>query len=151
MRIGDLAEQHIPEILEIEKASNGSPWTERAFRNELGHQHGIFLVAHIEGKVAGYACAWILADEAHVTNIAVHPEHRRQGLGRKLILELLLRAQERGAICATLEVRAGNEAAIAMYEGLGFESCGRRKGYYPDNREDAIVMWLFNLDSWRAA
>lgn len=141
-----LHENHLPEILEIERASHGSPWSERSFRNELDHEHSIFIVAERGRQVIGYAGIWMLADEAHVTTIAVHPDHRRQGLGRKLMVEILERASEAGATCSTLEVRAGNDAAIKLYESLGFQVCGVRKGYYPDNKEDAVVMWRYDTD-----
>jgi len=143
-----LHEVHLPAILEIEAKSHGAPWSERSFRNELDHEHSIFLVAEKGKQVVGYGGVWMLADEAHVTTIAVDPDARRQGLGWKLMIELLARAQEAGATCSTLEVRAGNTAAITLYERLGYTVCGTRKGYYPDNREDAIVMWLYDLEAW---
>jgi ribosomal-protein-alanine N-acetyltransferase len=140
-----LAQEHIDPIMQIEGESNGSPWARASFEQEIGHPPTVFLVAKISGKVVGYAGAWIVADECHITTIAVETEHRRKGLGHKLMVELLVQARERGATCATLEVRAGNEAAIKMYEGLGFVSAGLRKAYYPNNREDAVIMWLNDL------
>ncbi|MBS1709161.1 MAG: ribosomal protein S18-alanine N-acetyltransferase [Armatimonadetes bacterium] len=148
MQVVPLAERHIAAVLEIEKASNSAPWSERSFRNELTHPDGIFLVTEGSGRVVGFAAGWVLADELHIINVAVDPQCRRQGLGRKMLVELLLHAQEKGVTCATLEVRAGNAAAIALYEDLGFHSCGVRKKYYPDNREDAVVMWLHELAEW---
>ena len=103
----------------------------------------------VGGNVVGYAGAWIVADECHVTTIAVAPELRKQGLGRKLMVELLTRSREKGATCSTLEVRASNTPAIKMYEGLGFVSAGVRKAYYPNNREDAVIMWLNDLVDWK--
>ncbi|MCW5936163.1 MAG: ribosomal protein S18-alanine N-acetyltransferase [Fimbriimonadaceae bacterium] len=145
LRFEALKESHLNAILEIERASQGVPWSEQAFRNELGHDHGIFLVAIVDGKVVGFAGAWVLIDEAHVTTVAIHPTMRRKGLGEKLVLELLSRSQEKGATCATLEVRASNEAAIHLYRKLGFVDAAVRKNYYPDNREDALVMWRYEL------
>ena len=75
---------------------------------------------------------------------------RRHGIGRSLMIDLLERSRQRGALCATLEVRASNIAAIRLYEGLGFVSAGLRKAYYPNNREDAVIMWLHGLDTWTA-
>jgi [ribosomal protein S18]-alanine N-acetyltransferase len=141
VRIVPLAEAHIPEILEIEKRANSAPWSERSFRGELTNPQSIFLTALEENRVAGFAGVWMVVDEAHVTTVAVHEDFRRQGIGRALTAELLKLAKERGAVCATLEVRASNEHAIALYESLGFYHAARRRGYYPDNREDAIVMW----------
>jgi [ribosomal protein S18]-alanine N-acetyltransferase len=144
-----LAEEHIEHILEIESDSNGSPWSRKSFEQEIGHGPSEFIVAKSGGEVVGYAGAWIVADECHVTTIAVSPSLRRQGLGRKLMVELLVRCRDKGAVCSTLEVRAGNVAAIKMYEGLGFVSAGLRKAYYPNNREDALIMWLNDLAVWK--
>ncbi|MBS1721464.1 MAG: ribosomal protein S18-alanine N-acetyltransferase [Armatimonadetes bacterium] len=146
VRFEPLASGHIAQILEIEKVSHGSPWHERSFQNELSHAHSVFVVALKGTDVVGYAGVWILADEAHVTTIAVQPELRGQGLGRELMDEVLARSAERGAVCSTLEVRAGNEAAIHLYESMGYVRAGLRKGYYPDNKEDAVVMWLHQLE-----
>ncbi len=145
LRFEPLREEHLPEVLEIEKQANSAPWSERSFRNELDHQHGIFLVTIGEGRVVGYGGVWLVVDEAHVTNVAVDSSARRQGIGRKLMMELLKRAKERGMTCSTLEVRASNEAAIRLYEQLGYKITAQRKGYYPDNKEDAAVMWLYEL------
>lgn len=148
LRLVPLTEDDIPAILEIEKQSNGAPWSERSFRNELQHPYGIFLVAKKLSAVVGYAGAWLVVDEGHITTVAVDPLHRRQGIGRTLTLEILKRCRERGMLCSTLEVRASNEPAIKLYEALGYVTTARRKGYYPDNQEDALVMWLHDLQSW---
>lgn len=148
LRFERLHEAHIPAILQIESQANGAPWSERSFRNELDHSHGVFLVAILDGSVVGYGGCWLVIDEAHITTVAVAEEHRRKGIGRRLMLEILELAKEKGMLASSLEVRAGNEAAITMYERLGYLAVSRRKGYYPDNREDAIVMWLHDLDQW---
>lgn len=145
VRFEPLAERHFPAILEIERKSQSSPWSEQSFRNELDHAHGVFIVALVGLDLLGFAGEWILADEAHITTIAVDPDHRKKGLGRQLMEELLDRAIERGAVCSTLEVRASNEAALKLYEDLGYVRAGVRKAYYPDNKEDAVVMWLHSL------
>ncbi|HLK15476.1 MAG TPA: GNAT family N-acetyltransferase, partial [Fimbriimonadaceae bacterium] len=79
---------------------------------------------------------------------AVDEGMRRQGIGRALIIDLLLEAKEAGMLCATLEVRASNTAAVSLYERLGFVTTARRKRYYPDNKEDALVMWLADMEHW---
>src|SRR5687768_7223934 len=135
LRLETLQEAHIPAILAIERQVNPAPWSERSFRHELGHQHGIFLTAFLQGQIVGYGGCWLVIDEAHITNVAVDPEHRRQGIGERLMVELLKRARERGMGCSTLECRAGNEAAVRLYEKLGYVIAARRKGYYPDNSE----------------
>ncbi|MBI1757184.1 MAG: ribosomal protein S18-alanine N-acetyltransferase [Fimbriimonas ginsengisoli] len=142
---------HLPAILAIEKRTNAAPWSERAFRNELGNPNGIFLVALLGNRLVGYGGVWLVIDEAHVTTVSVSPEHRRQGIAARLVIELLAMARARGALCSTLEVRAGNEAAIALYERFGFKTVARRKAYYPDNKEDALVMWLHEMDALEKA
>jgi ribosomal-protein-alanine N-acetyltransferase len=148
LRFEPLQEAHIASILAIEGRTNTAPWSDRSFRNELDHERGIFLVAILSGEVVGYGGVWLVIDEAHVTTVAVAPEHQRKGIGERLMIELLRKAKERGMLCSTLEVRAGNTAAITLYEKLGFTISATRKGYYPDNREDAIVMWLHDLEHW---
>lgn len=145
LRLASLKPEHIPQILEIEKRANTAPWSERSFQNELTHEHGVFLVAYSGAKIVGYAGMWLVVDEAHITTVAVDPDHQRRGIGRKLMIELLARAREAGMAGATLEVRAGNAAAIGLYEGLGFVRAAVRRRYYPDNKEDAVVMWLHDL------
>lgn len=143
-----MEERHVEEILIIENASQSSPWSRQSFLNEIGRENGSFLVAEDKGRVLGFAGMWQVVDEAHIITVAVDPNRRRSGIGRKLIIELLLRARADGASCSTLEVRANNEVAIKLYESLGFKSVGIRKRYYPDNREDAVVMWLYELEDW---
>lgn len=145
VRFVALVKEHIERILEIEKESNGSPWSAKSFEREIGHAPTEFVVAKMSGEIIGFAGAWIIADECHITTIAVTTNHRRQGLGKKMMDEILERSKDRGALCATLEVRSGNEAAIKMYESLGFSISGKRKAYYPDNKEDAVIMWLNDL------
>jgi ribosomal-protein-alanine N-acetyltransferase len=148
LRFEALQERHIAKILEIETRTNGAPWSERAFRNELCHDDRIFLVAFAGGEIVGYGGVWLVIDEAHVTTVAVEESARRQGIGERLMVELLQKSKEAGMVCSTLEVRAGNDAAIKLYEKLGYKEISRRKGYYPDNKEDAVVMWLYDLDKW---
>lgn len=140
-----LQKTHIPAILEIENRTNSAPWSERSFLNELDNPHGIFLVAFDEGKIVAYGGVWLVIDEAHITTVAVDDSKRRQGIGERLMRELLKRAKERGMVCSTLEVRAGNAPAVALYEKLGYQVTARRKNYYPDNNEDALVMWLHDM------
>ena len=149
LRFEALRADHIPKILEIETKTNGAPWSERAFQNELTHQDRIFLVAIVGGEVVGYGGVWLIIDEAHVTTLAIAESARRQGIGELLMIDLLNKSKEAGMVCSTLEVRAGNEAAIHLYEKLGYTIAAKRKGYYPDNKEDAAVMWLYDLEKWQ--
>ena len=148
LRFEPLREDRIPAILEIERQVNTAPWSDKSFQNELDHPHGMFLVALVEGRVVGYGGAWLVIDEAHITTVAVDPSFKRQGIGQRLVVELLVRSKEKGMACSTLEVRAGNKPAILLYEKLGFVVAASRKSYYPDNKEDAIVMWLYELQPW---
>ena len=148
LRFVALEKNHIPKILEIEQVTHTAPWSQRSFENELEHKYGIFLVGLLEGVVSAYGGVWILVDEAHVTNVVVKSELRGQGIGRRLMIELLKKAREKGAVCATLEVRATNATAIHLYEDLGFVQSTVRKQYYPDNKEDAVVMMLNDLLKW---
>ncbi len=144
-----LDESLLPSVLEIERASNPAPWSEASFRAEIGSPEGEFLVLVQGGSPIGFGGYWAVVDEAHITNLAVAPEHRRRGLGRSILGELLRRAAGRGLVCSTLEVRASNHPAVRLYESVGYQTVARRKRYYPDNQEDALVMWLYDLSPWK--
>jgi len=139
-----MAETHLNAVLEIERVSNSAPWSEVSFRREIENPQARYFVAR-EGEILGFAGYWTLIDEAHITTIAVKPEARGKGTGRALMLTIIEDAAARGMTCATLEVRIGNVAAIRLYESLGFLNSGVRKNYYPDNREDAVIMWRYGL------
>lgn len=149
-RFDSLTADVIPDVLAIENRVNTAPWSEKAFLNELQNPQSIFRLARLDGAVIGYAGIWRVVDEAHVTTIAIAPEQQRQGYGARLLREVLSVAKDEGLACSTLEVRASNEAAIRLYERFGYQIAARRKGYYPDNREDAVVMWLYHLQQWEA-
>lgn len=151
LKFAPLQEHHIERVKEIEAVSNPSPWTYESFLHEVHNQNGSFLVASLQDAIVGYGAVWYVIDEAHITTLAVDESHRQQGFGRQITLALLEEALEKGMTCATLEVRAGNAAAIHLYESLGFSIAARRKGYYPNNREDALVMWLYDLQKLREA
>lgn len=129
----------------IERASQGAPWSEKAFENELSNPHSIFRVAREGSKIIAYGGAWAVVDESHITTVCVHPDHRRKGWGKKMMLDILNASKERGLRCSTLEVRVSNLSAIALYHNLGYQSVSVRKKYYPDNGEDALIMWLYEL------
>ncbi|MEW6423501.1 MAG: ribosomal protein S18-alanine N-acetyltransferase [Bacillota bacterium] len=137
-----MREDHVEEVYRIEKLSFPTPWPRISFIHELQNELAFYLVALLKNKeVVGYAGMWLVLNEAHVTNLAVHPGYRGLGIGRALMNELIFRAAFLGAVRMTLEVRASNKAAIGLYKSLGFEQEGRRKGYYEDTREDALIMW----------
>ena len=128
-------------VTAIEDATFARPWSRESFRQELERNIAArYLVAETDGKVVGYAGAWIILDESHITNIAVLEAYRGQGIGKRLTQALLQYLSNLGASYATLEVRVSNERAQNLYKGLGFISVGKRKRYYEDNNEDAYLM-----------
>jgi len=132
----------IPAICEIEQEAFTTPWTAGAFQNELtNNQFARYMVMECDGEIAGYGGMWLIMEEAHVTNVAVRKKYRGQKLGERLMRELQKTASFFGAVRMTLEVRPSNQVAINLYEKLGFYSVGLRRGYYTDNREDAMIMW----------
>jgi ribosomal-protein-alanine N-acetyltransferase len=134
--------EDIPHVCEIEQEAFTTPWTSGAFHNELtNNQFAHYMILDINGEVAGYGGMWLIMDEAHVTNIAIRDTYRGQKLGKRLLQELMRTASFLGAKRMTLEVRASNHIAQSLYDKLGFASAGIRRGYYTDNREDAIIMW----------
>ena len=135
-----MTREHIPQIAELEQACFSDPWSDRSFLSELENPLSLWLVALDGEAVAGYAGAQAVLDEADVMNVAVRPEDRRRGIARALLLELEQRLAERGVQTLALEVRASNEAAIALYEGLDFEQAGLRKNYYFHPKEDALIL-----------
>ncbi|MNI61543.1 ribosomal-protein-alanine N-acetyltransferase [compost metagenome] len=134
--------EDIPEILVIEREAFTMPWTEEAFRNELTHNHfAKYMVMELAGHIIGYAGMWAIVDEAHVTNIALLEAYRGRKWGDRLLEELMRTASFLGMKSITLEVRVSNEIAQNLYRKKGFRPAGTRKGYYSDNREDALIMW----------
>lgn len=151
VRIEAMVEADLDEVLAIENASFSSPWPREVFQGELRDpQLARLFVARVaagshQGRVAGYTCAWLVTDELHIINVAVHPDFRRQHVGQQLLAGVLTRARDFGARQAILEVRASNRAAQRLYGHLGFAPVAVRKNYYTEEREDAIVMFLDNI------
>jgi len=137
--------EDLPDIMIIEKEAFASPWSEGMFKDEMRMKHAQCLVARInQGKanmVIGYLIFWIVADEAHLHNLAVKKEFRRQGLARQLMNVMNEISSKMGLKAQTLEVRQSNSSAISLYHKCGFFVKGRRPGYYTDTKEDALVMW----------
>jgi ribosomal-protein-alanine N-acetyltransferase len=135
-------------VLAIERQSFPTPWSLAMFVLELSKPSGICLAAPSEDGLEGYLVCSRYADVWHLMNVAVHPERRRGGLATRLIERLFEEAGPDARF--TLEVRTSNRAAIAMYEGFGFRAAGHRRGYYHDNGEDALIMWLESPVTTRA-
>lgn len=141
-RIEEMQEKHLDQVVAIEKMSFPTPWNRHQLYSELYHNDlAHYYVAVVGEVVAGYAGMWVILDEAHITNIAVHPHYRGRRLGWALLKELERRAKDYGVERMTLEVRPSNRQAQSLYRHAGFAPVGLRKGYYTDTREDAIIMW----------
>ncbi len=131
------------EVHHIEEAVFATPWTLEAFELEMTkNTQATYIVAEKEGQLIGFCGMWIVLDESQITNVAVMPEGRGQGIGEKLMREALRIAKERGCVVMSLEVRVTNDVAQNLYRKLGFQAGGIRKKYYTDNQEDALVMWV---------
>lgn len=141
MTVVPMAERHLAALAEIEKACFHAPWSEAMLREEL--DKGIFLVAEQDGQAVGYIGCQTVLDEGYITNVAVSPDCRRQGIGRALIAELGSCARAKELSFVTLEVRASNASALALYEGAGFGRVGVRKNFYSAPSEDAVLMTRF--------
>lgn len=141
MRVEDVHAAH-----QIDKLSFTLPWPERSLRFEVTDNPAARCwVAEQDGRVVGILILWMIIDEVHIATLAIHPEFRRQGIAEDLLVTALEKARAEGAQSALLEVRAGNQAAQALYQKYGFEMVGRRERYYKDNHEDAILMTLHHL------
>ena len=140
--IETMKSEDIEEVLEIEKLSFKTPWSRESFiaemeKNDLAQ----YIVVKLDGKVIGYAGMWFILDEAHITNIAIHPNYRDRGIGDKLIKKIIEIVKENDLESITLEVRDSNHQAIYLYEKNGFTKEGLRRGYYSDTNDDALIMW----------
>jgi ribosomal-protein-alanine N-acetyltransferase len=134
---------HLDEVAELERICFSVPWSRNMLAEELDNLLSAFLVALDDNdKVVGYAGVQIILDEGYITNVAVRPECRRQGIAAKLLQVFLDFAKANKLAFLTLEVRASNYDAIALYGSRGFRSVGRRKNYYEHPKEDAIIMTL---------
>jgi len=151
VQIRPMQEKDISQVVAIDQLSFSMPWPERAYRYELKENpHSLLWVAELEAKesspaVIGLVVVWIILDEAHIASIAVHPDFRGQGIAQRLLASALIGAYHSQVSQATLEVRAGNQAAQKLYRRFGFDTVGLRPRYYQDNQEDALIMTLYNL------
>lgn len=171
-----LAEIHLPGVLALDQTCFGGLWSEAGYRREMTSPNSdlrvLLRAVPIDSPpstvtvplspaaigsdaigtqptpvtVVGLGCYWAILDEAHITLLAIAPDHRRQGFGRGVLLQLLASARQRGLERATLEVRASNHTALALYESLGFRTAGRRRRYYSDG-EDALILWQRGLQT----
>ena len=137
----------VPAVAELDQISFSLPWPERSFRFEVtDNPASRCWVAEVDGRVVGMIVAWLFVDEVHIATLATHPDFRRQGIAQKLLTHTLRHTSGEGATTSFLEVRESNLAAQEMYRKFGYENTGRRKRYYKDNDEDAILMTLTPLN-----
>lgn len=142
VKIVPMTADHLEELEKLERICFLRPWSRKMLAEELENQCAAFLVAEdsVSGRVLGYAGLMVVADEGYITNVAVFPEYRRQGIAAQILQVFLQFAAANHLAFLTLEVRPSNAAAIALYQGFGFEEVGRRKNYYDLPKEDALIL-----------
>ena len=140
--IRQMKEDDLGRIMEIEKDCFTTPWSRESFLIEITENLlARYLVAEVDGIVAGYGGIWMIVGEGHITNIGVESKYRKLGVGKKLVEGLITVSKAMGIKSMTLEVRESNIPAQKLYEQYGFISHGIRPNYYQDDNEDAIIMW----------
>ncbi len=143
MRIEEMSESDLDEILAIEKKSFADPWSRKLFKETLSFPHSVNLVLRgPDNAVLGYVNFYVIAEEAHMLNLAIHPDWRKKGLATRLLEYSLEHLRHMNAPQVFLEVREGNRDAIKLYSRFGFQAIGKRKRYYVETTEDALVMHL---------
>jgi len=160
MAIQEAAETYIPicieqmqledveQVAELDKKCFPTPWSASAYTTEVKNTSACYIVARAAGRVVGFAGMWLVMDEAHITTLGVDAECRGKKIGERMLVHLLDEAIHRGARRASLEVREQNRVAQSLYRKYGFHVAAVRKGYYTNNNEDALVMWID--DMWDA-
>ena len=140
-----MTKEDLDAVYLIETLSFRSPWSKHSLAGELKNRVAHYVVMEQDGEVIGYCGMWVLFEEAHITNIAIHPHHRGNGYGKQLLLAAMEHAASFGAEMMTLEVRETNLVAQNMYEKFGFMQQGFRKKYYSDTGEGALLLWNRNI------
>ena len=142
VKIVPMTADHLEELEKLERICFSRPWSRKMLAEELENQCAAFLVAEdsVSGRVLGYAGLMVVADEGYITNVAVFPEYRRQGIAAQILQVFVQFAEANRLAFLTLEVRPSNAAAIALYQGFGFEEVGRRKNYSDLPKEDALIL-----------
>jgi len=135
----------VPRVMEIELQCFATPWHESAYITELSNRSAYYIAASLGDLIVGYGGLWIIADEAHITTLGVEPPFRGRKIGERILVAMLEEAAARGVRRITLEVRERNVAAQNLYRKYGFAAAAIRRGYYSDNNENAVVMWVSNI------
>jgi ribosomal-protein-alanine N-acetyltransferase len=169
LEIKPLSAEQLPAVVELDRICFGGHWTLEGYQRELESSSSHFLTLSVRSDfkdktaspslplslslspsppfLAGMGCFWSILEEAHITLLAIHPDYQHQGLGRSLLSALLQLARTQGLERATLEVRPSNQAALSLYQKFGFQEAGRRRRYYQDNDEDALILWRSGLQA----
>ena len=140
MRIVTMNPGHVAPIAQLEKVCFSDPWSEKSVASELENELSLWLVAEEDGQVCGYVGSQTVLGETDMMNVAVHPDFRRRGIAEALVNALVEALKAKGSHCLTLEVRASNSPARALYEKLGFSRIGTRKNYYRNPKEDGLIL-----------
>ncbi len=145
MAVRAMKKADVKSVYEIEVLSFRTPWSFRSLMGELKNRVAHYTVLEQDGEIIGYCGMWVLFEEAHITNIAIHPSFRGHGYGKQLLHASMRVAASFGAEMMTLEVREHNTVAQRMYDEMDFLQQGRRKRYYTDTGEDALLLWNRNI------
>ena len=145
--IQKMTHKNLDNILEIEELCYGPHhWSRESFLTELNNKiSSYYVVVNNENRCIGYSGLWKIVDEAHITNLCVHPKYQNKKIAHKLLLNIIEECYREKIKFITLEVRISNKRAIHLYKKFGFKSLGVRKKYYQDNNEDALIMWSENI------
>ncbi|MBU3194192.1 ribosomal protein S18-alanine N-acetyltransferase [Clostridium algidicarnis] len=145
IKISPMTYEDIDDVLAISFLSFPISWSRESFLTELENNFSYYVVAKSDDVIVGFGGTWIIIDESHITNIAVHPSFRGLGIGELILKSLIDLGKPHFISSMTLEVRASNVVAISLYNKFGFKEEGRRKRYYEDNGEDALILWKRNF------
>jgi ribosomal-protein-alanine N-acetyltransferase len=137
----------LTQLVELDRACLGGLWTKKGYQRELDNPDSSLLVLSLESNsIIGCGCFWAILEEAHIALLMIHPNYQGQGLGQLLLYSLLKKAVNCNLERATLEVQVSNQSAIAVYQKIGFQLAGRRKGYYQKTGKDALILWRGHLN-----
>ena len=140
IQIKSMTNAHVSQVAELERICFSTPWSEKSIASELNNDLALWLVAEDDGVVVGYVGSQTVFPETDMMNVAVAPERRREGIAEVLIDSLIVELKRIGSECLTLEVRASNIPAVSLYEKMGFHEAGRRRNYYRNPKEDALIL-----------